>query len=616
MPIRLLDERVIGKIAAGEVIERPASALKELVENSLDAGATSISVAIEKGGSGLIEVVDDGTGVPADQLELAVTRHATSKLIEWDDLHVLRSLGFRGEALPSIAAVSDFTLRSRTADDAAGSELSVVYGVPRPIRPAAATRGTRVTVRDLFGNVPARRRFLRQSGTETAVMVRSIAAYALSRTDVAFQVSVDGRRSFATDGRRDAVAAAVAIWGAEIGPAAIPLLPLDETAAVQGIAVDGWIGLPMVTKSHRNSLLFFVNGRWVQNRPLLFALEEAYHSLLMVGRHPVGVVRIELDPAMVDVNVHPTKAEVKFVDERSVARAVSRAAHQALSAARPDDVPEVRFGDRELGPTGRPQPLQSMPGGRTDWGSSPLPTAAGFRPQPFEPSSGEVEPLPVPAVRGGKNATGAGQLAEQTASNGAGDVHAERPVPVLRVLGQVNGTYIIAEGPDGMFMIDQHAAHERVMYERIMAEMRDRRIDVQPFLDPMIVELTDQQMAAFERSADELSAIGFEIEGFGPQSVAIRAMPAMMRGVHIGDRLRLILDELAEGGMGDSWLDAVAISAACHTSIRAGQSLSLAEMRELVVQLEQTDQPRACGHGRPTMLHLSQGEMERQFSRR
>ncbi|HEV2527987.1 MAG TPA: DNA mismatch repair endonuclease MutL [Thermomicrobiales bacterium] len=616
MPIRLLDERVIGKIAAGEVIERPASALKELVENSLDAGATSISVALEKGGSGLIEVVDDGSGIPADQLELAVTRHATSKLMQWDDLHALRSLGFRGEALPSIAAVSDFTLRSRTSDDAAGSELSVVYGVARPIRPAAATRGTRVTVRDLFGNVPARRRFLRQAGTETAVMVRSIAAYALSRTDVAFQVSVDGRRSFATDGRGDAVAAAVAVWGAEVGPAAIPLAPLDATAAVPGITVAGWIGLPMVTKSHRNSLLFFVNGRWVQNRPLLFALEEAYHSLLMVGRHPVGVVRIELDPAMVDVNVHPTKAEVKFVDERSVARAVSRAAHQALSAARPDEVPEVRFGDRGMAPTAQPQPLRSIAGSRTDWDASPLASGSGFRPQPFEPSSREVEPLPVPAIRGGTNVAGAAGEYDAPAEPGPGTAVAERPVPVLRVLGQVNGTYIIAEGPDGMFMIDQHAAHERVMYERILTEMRERRIDVQPFLDPLIVELTHQQMAAFERSTEELTAIGFEIEPFGPQSVAVRAMPAMMRGVHIGDRLRLILDELAEGGMGDSWLDAVAISAACHTSIRAGQPLSLAEMRELVAQLEQTEQPRACGHGRPTMLHLSQGELERQFSRR
>lgn len=616
MPIRLLDERVIGKIAAGEVIERPASALKELVENSLDAGARVISVALEAGGTGLIEVVDDGQGIPPDELALALTRHATSKLTAWDDLHALTSLGFRGEALPSIAAVSDFTLRSRTADAAAATELAVVYGVARPPRPAASPVGTRVTVRDLFGNVPARRKFLRQAGTETAIMVRNIAAYALARPDVAFTVTVDGRRSWATDGRGDEIAAAVAIWGAEVGPAALPLADLDEGAAVPGITAGGWVGLPDVTRSHRNSLLFFVNGRWVQNRTLQFALEEAYHSLIMVGRHPVGVVRIAMDPAMVDVNVHPTKAEVKFVDERSVARAVSRAAHRALSAARPRDVPEVHLGGGrgEGGPVlldngySRGAPTQRA------WGASPLGDgvgAGGFGPRPFEPDGKPERVLPVPITHAAPTARA---LADEPAPAASG--MPGRPVPVLRVLGQVGGTYIIAEGPDGMFMIDQHAAHERVMYERILSEMQERRIDQQPFLDPLIVELTHQQMGAFERSTGELEAIGFGIEPFGPQSVAIRAMPAMMRGVNIGDRLRLILDELAEGGTGESWLDAVAISAACHTSIRAGQALSMAEMRELVAQLEQTGQPRACGHGRPTMLHLSQGELEKQFSRR
>ncbi len=611
MPIRLLDERVIGKIAAGEVIERPASALKELVENSLDAGATTISVAIHKGGTGLIQVVDNGSGIPAAELPLALQRHATSKLTTWDDIQRISSLGFRGEALPSIAAVSDFSLRSRTADASVGTDLDVVYGVARPPRPAAAVHGTRVTVRDLFGNVPARRKFLRQAGTETTIMVRSIAAYALARPDVSFQVTVDDRRSFATDGRGDEIAAAVAIWGTEIGPAAIALPELDAAGAVPGVMVAGWIGLPEITRSHRNSLLFFVNGRWVQNRTLIFALEEAYHSLLMVGRHPVGVVRIQLDPAMVDVNVHPTKAEVKFVDERSVARAVSRAAHRGLSEARPNEVPEVHLRDSSGNSSQQSnRPLEFRPStGERVWGASPLGDGAGLSPRPFEPSDRDVAELPVPGVR----STAATSAQPEPGSDVA---FTPRPVPVLRVLGQVNGTYIIAEGPDGMFMIDQHAAHERVMYERILADMQGKRIDRQPFLDPMIVELTHQQFGAFERSTAELEAIGFQIDEFGPQTVAIRAMPAMMRGVNIGDRLRLILDELAEGGTGESWLDAVAISAACHTSIRAGQALSLAEMRELVAQLEQTDQPRACGHGRPTMLHLSQGELERQFSRR
>ena len=608
MPIRLLDERVIGKIAAGEVIERPASVLKELIENALDAGATRLDVAIKGGGSALIEVVDNGSGIAADELPLALQRHATSKLTSWDDLHEIRSLGFRGEALPSIAAVSDFTLRSRPGGASAAAQVDVIYGVARPMRPIAAPVGTRVSVRDLFGNVPARRKFLRQAGTEASVMVRSAAAYALAQPEIAVQVAVDDRRSFATDGNGDDRATAVAVWGAEVGPVVTLLAELDESAAVPGVTVTGWIGLPEVTRSHRNSLLFFVNGRWVQNRTLLFALEEAYHSLIMVGRHPVGVVRIALDPAMVDVNVHPTKAEVKFVDERSVARAVSRAAHRALMQARPNEVPEIRFDAARSGgaqPT-RPELLPSA--GAGPWATvRPDRNGAGFAPDPFEPGERPVVDLPAPTVRG--------QVVPDQ-PDGAPDAAAPGTVPVLRVLGQVGGTYIIAEGPNGMFMIDQHAAHERIMYERILQQMRERRVDRQPFLDPMIVELEPQQYAVFERSSAELETIGFAIEPFGPQTVAIRAMPAIMRGVNIGERLRLILDELADGGTGESWLDAVAISAACHTSIRAGQPLSLAEMRELVAQLEQTSQPRACGHGRPTMLHMSQGELERQFSRR
>ena len=607
MPIRLLDERVIGKIAAGEVIERPASVLKELIENALDAGATRFDITIKGGGSALIEIVDNGGGIPADELPLALQRHATSKLTQWDDLHEIRSLGFRGEALPSIAAVSDFTLRSRSGDATAGAQIEVVYGAERPVRPVAAPVGTRVTVRDLFGNVPARRKFLRQAGTEASVMVRSAAAYALAQPEIAMQVTVDDRRSFATDGSGGDRAAAVAVWGAEVGQVVTPLLELDESAAVPGVTVTGWIGLPEVTRSHRNSLLFFVNGRWVQNRTLLFALEEAYHSLIMVGHHPIGIARIALDPAMVDVNVHPTKAEVKFVDERAVARAVSRAAHRALMQARPNEVPEIRFGAPTASAVQPSRPGMLPPAGAGPWATATPNGGTGFAPAPFEPGNCLVTDMPAPTVRG---------QAMSEPPDGGPDATVSRAVPVLRVLGQVGGTYIIAEGPNGMFLIDQHAAHERVMYERILRQMQERRVDRQPFLDPMIVELEPQQYAVFERSSAELEAIGFEIEPFGPQTVAIRAMPAIMRGVNIGERLRLILDELAEGGTGASWLDAVAISAACHTSIRAGQPLSLAEMRELVAQLEQTNQPRACGHGRPTMLHMSQGELERQFSRR
>jgi DNA mismatch repair protein MutL len=579
MTLRLLDERTIGKIAAGEVVERPVSVVKELVENAIDASATRIRIAVRGGGSELIEVVDDGGGIAAADMPLAVQRHATSKLSRFEDLDRLSTLGFRGEALPSIGAVSALAIRSRTRDMAHASLLRVAFGeVAAPVSVGAA-EGTAVTARDLFANVPARRKFLRQPGTETGYIQRAVAAYAATYPAIAFELTIDGRRAFVTDGSGDAIAAATAAFGPEVGRAAILLEPLDDSAAVPGVTVEGWITSPEVSRSHRQGIVIFVNGRWVQNRALGFALEEAYHSLLLVGRHPVAAVHVRLDPAAVDVNVHPTKAEVKFVDERAACRAVQRAVHTALARRSHDEMPHLRF-----------EPLPASP--------------AQQRPISFSPprvfSTQRVSAVPE---------------ASSAEANGATSAHPSG-VPLLRVLGQISASYIIAEGPDGMYLIDQHAAHERVLYERILAQLRDRAVDRQALLDPLIVDLAPHEMAAFERSTAELAEIGFEIERWDGGAVAVRAVPALVKGVDIAERLRLILRELAEGGQGESWLEAVAVSTACHTSIRAGQALSIPEMRELVGALERSSQPRACGHGRPTMLHMSGSDLEKQFQRR
>ena len=580
MTLRLLDERTIGKIAAGEVVERPVSVVKELIENALDAGASRIRVAVRGGGSELIEVVDDGCGMAAEDLPLAVQRHATSKLAAFEDLDRLRTLGFRGEALPSIGAVSSLAVRSRPRDVGHAALLRVDFGDVAPPVSVGAAAGTAITVRDLFANVPARRKFLRQPSTETGYITRAVAAYAVSYPAVAFDFAVDGRRAFVTDGAGDAIAAATAALGTDVGRAAIPLAPLDERAAVPGYAATGWITAPELSRSHRQGIVIFVNGRWVQNRALGFALEEAYHSLLLVGRHPVAAVHLRLDPAAVDVNVHPTKAEVKFVDERAACRAVQRAVHAALARRHHEELPDIRF-----------TPIPEIP-------------AARQRPIPFAPPRfGALGPV----------ASRPAETAEAT--NGKAEVHPSG-VPLLRVLGQIAASYIIAEGPDGMYLIDQHAAHERVLYERIHAQLRDRAVNQQPLLDPLIVDLAPDELAVFEKSSAELAEIGFEIEPWDGGAVAVRAIPALVKGVDIPERLRLILRELAEGGQGSSWLDAVAVSTACHTSVRAGQPLSLPEMRELVGELERTSQPRACGHGRPTMLHLSESDLEKQFQRR
>jgi DNA mismatch repair protein MutL len=580
MPIHLLTSETIGKIAAGEVVERPSSVVKELIENSIDAGATRIAIEIEGGGSRLIRVTDDGSGIAAEDLPLATRRHATSKLTQFDDLEALDTLGFRGEALASIGAVADMTIRSATRGEP-GAALRLQYGRESGPWTEAVPVGTTISVHDLFGNVPARRKFLRQDSTEASYVSRLVGAYACNRAEIRWTLTNEARKVLSTPGNGSDLDAAIGVFGTELADNVLELKSEGAESAVPGVTVSGWVTTPRVTRSHRQNLFFFVNGRMVQHRALAFALEEAFHSLLMVGRHPLGMVRIELDPAAVDVNVHPTKAEVKFADERAVCRAVMRAVHDALGRQQQDRIPDVTF----TPPT--PAGSSLSQGTFAAWMAD--------RPQIQRQPSQQPE-------------------AEDDRA-GPTRIHVSG-VPVMRVLGQVSGTYIIAEGPEGMFMIDQHAAHERVMYETIMAQLQAATIDVQPLLDPLVVELSPDEMSAYERSEDELRGIGFEIDRFGEQSVAIRQIPALMRGVDIGARIHDILQELADGGVGDSWLDSVAISAACHTSIRAGQVLSLPEMRELVAQLERTQQPRACGHGRPTMLHMSQLEMERQFSRR
>jgi DNA mismatch repair protein MutL len=447
------------------------------------------------------------------------------------------------------------------------------------VRGDSGDAGTAVQVRDLFENVPARRKFQRQPSTESGLIVRQVGAYAAAYPEIGFVLDVDGRRSFSTTGSGDLVEAATAVYGVDVGRASIELVEPELEARVPGIEVSGWICAPTITRSHRQQMTFFMNGRQIQSRTLMYALEEAYHTLLMVGRHPVTLVRIQVDPDQVDVNVHPTKAEVKFADERSVARAISRSAHATLTRIPRAEPPRIR--------------MESSAPFTTPYAPAPLPT---IEHRTFESSlqspqpSRQAEPPP----------------------------HNEPPkpsLPVLRVLGQVAGTYIIAEGPEGLYLIDQHAAHERVVYEQFLGQIVAAGVERQPMLDPVVFDLSPEESAVIEQSMDELAQVGFELERFGPSSILVRSVPAVAVGTDIQARLREILRELGEGGAGSSWLDSVAVSVACHTSIRAGQTLSLPEMRELVERLERTQQPRACGHGRPTMLRLTQDELEKQFGR-
>lgn len=607
MPIQLLSPELIGQIAAGEVVERPASVVKELVENSLDADARQVRIEVRAGGRELIRVSDDGSGIPAGELPLALAQHATSKLISASDLPRIATLGFRGEALGSIAAVADVTIESRARGESSGFTIRG-HGAERTVaRPTACPPGTTVSVRDLFHDVPARLKFLRAATTEQTAIARFVGAFALARPDVRFELVIDGRRVLVTDGSGERLNTIVAVYGADV---AAHMLPLDPAVAeVPGIEVAGYVSAPTLHRAHRQGITLFVNGRWVQNRAIGFALEEAYHSLLMIGRHPLAAVDVRLPPEQVDVNVHPTKSEVRFLDERAVGRALSRTARAALLQFGPAAIPGFALGGHAT-LFAAPE-LQSRFAARNDsWRSGgagatvPVSTAADRADDGWAPAAGAAERMAHPSVPAGAPRD------EAPATRG------ER-LPPLRVLGQVAASYIIAEGPEGMFLIDQHAAHERILLDRLLLNARQSTPDAQLLLEPLLFELTPSQCEALEQCSGELALLGFTIEPFGGYAYAVRAIPAALAAhkPKLDDLLIAVLEEAARGAQELSLLERFASISACHSAIRANQALTIDEMRALLGQLERTSLPRTCAHGRPTMLQVGLGDLERQFGR-
>jgi DNA mismatch repair protein MutL len=579
MSIRRLTHETVGKIAAGEVIERPAAAVKELIENSIDAGARRIDVSIAGGGIDALEVRDDGRGIEFDDLPLAIERHATSKIDSIDDLKALTTLGFRGEALASLSAVSDLRIQSLAAGATAGGLLRVVFGEPQPARHTAWGGGTSIVARDLFENLPARRKFLRQPQTEANYVARIVTGYALAYPEIAFSLEIDGRRLFTSDGSGDPIGAAVAVWGADVAGALVPLQPPDELP--DGFSINGIVSLPDLDRATRQQQFLFAQGRLITSRQLATAFEQAYHTLLMVGRHPIGCIQVSVPADRIDVNVHPTKAEVRFADERLVFAMVQRGTREAIVGHAP--TPTI--------PTVVSSPL-------TDWTVQRRMSLA--HPEWQVDSASSHQQMPP----------------DQFGSSVPSDPVAGRKLPVLRVLGQIASMFIIAEGPDGMYLIDQHAAHERILFEALMPGFESRSTDKQLMLHPVQVTLSAREWETYVACREELAAVGFEIDEFGGSTVLIRAVPVVLKIRDAAKVLQMMLDEMAQGGRGTSRLESLAISAACHTSIRAGQALSLLEMRELVVQLEACSSPLACGHGRPTMLRMTAEELEKQFSRR
>ncbi|MDQ6719613.1 MAG: DNA mismatch repair endonuclease MutL [Candidatus Dormibacteraeota bacterium] len=547
--IHLLAPEIADAIAAGEVIERPASVVKELVENALDADARRINIEVRGAGKISIRVSDDGAGISADDLAMAFVRHATSKVTQLSDLDAIASLGFRGEALASIASVADVDCTS------AGARIRVRAGDVIDQGSGPLLPGVSVEVKDLFANVPARLKFLKSDVTELGVIKNVVSAYALLNPHVRFQLNLDGRATVGTAGDGDRRRAMASVYGA---PVAAELLDIVEMPLVTGVVTQ-----PRLSRGSRDGIVLAVNGRPISSRALVYALEECYQGRLERGRHPVAVLDIGIDPGLVDVNVHPSKREVRFREEGAVFSALQRAVRSALGGSEPFRYRSIQ-----------------------------QPTSAAVGAQHAQLKLHEA----------------ATAIATSVATDEAG-----RP-DVLRPIGQVGAGYLVAEGPDGLVLVDQHAAHERVLYNRLLRRFRSGAAMSQPLLMPLAVDVEPSLMAAAADHREELVALGLELEEFGPRSLRITAVPVEMPASRATAAVQETLATLSEN-RGEQATEKAAAALACHSAVRFGDVLELTEQRRLLGDLERADESITCPHGRPTRLLVEWQDLTRHFRR-
>jgi DNA mismatch repair protein MutL len=564
MPIRILEGPLVDQIAAGEVIERPASVVKELVENALDAGASQVSIDVEHGGIRLIRVRDDGRGIPAAELPLALARHATSKIASLADLERVGTLGFRGEALPSIASVSGIRIVSRAVGARDAAAVESVDGVPAGVAPAAHPPGTTVEVRDLFHRVPARRKFLRAEATEYQHVLKSVTRLALSRFDVGFSLAHNRREQFALPGaagRRDREARIAKLVGANF---------IAEARHIEfaqgGRALEGWIGLPSASRAQADRQFLFVNGRMVRDRLLGSAVRLGYRDVSHGDRHPAWVLYLTLDPLQVDVNAHPQKLELRFRDARAVHDFLFRTVERALAES----------GD--------------LPAGRAAF----VPPAwSGASQSPPLAFGAHVADAPAPMAT----------LEDQ---------------PLGQAVAQLHGIYIVAQSAEGMVLVDMHAAHERILYERLKAALDSGLGPRQALLVPALLETTEGEAALAEQHADELRAAGFTVDRAGPATLAVREVPVALAGHDVAGVLADALADLGAGGTAhriDGSQNELLANIACRSAVRAHRQLTLPEMNALLRDMEQTERSGQCSHGRPTWTRLTLSELDRIFLR-
>lgn len=580
MPIRALPDHLVNQIAAGEVIERPASVVKELVENALDAGASAIEVRVQEGGRRLLRVSDNGSGIGRTELRLALARHATSKIAELDDLEAIASLGFRGEALPSMASVARLALTSRATGTRDAWEIKAAGGEISEPHAAQHARGTTVEIRDLFYSTPARRKFLKTDRTEFGHVEKQIRAHALARFDVGFRLYHADKLVFevkACADEADERQRLSTLLGREFVEAAIPV-----TQEAAGMALRGWVAAPSFSRAAADRQYWFVNGRHVREKTLLHAARHAYRDVLFHGRHPAYVLYLALDPARVDSNAHPQKLEVRFRDGRSVHQFVSRSLEQPLAGdvvtQRSAEPSRIRFA--QPGPSGQ----------------------AGMV---LEPVASPAWPTPEPP---------AARPTITTPANNAAS--AEQLLGVA--LAQLRGIYILAENANGLIIVDMHAAHERITYERLKAQHAAESVAEQQLLVPESVSLTEAEADLLERWSDRLQTMGLRLRRMGPDRISIDAHPAVLGTPDTGALVRDLAAELGEHGTTQAIAgatDELLSTFACHHSVRANRQLSLAEMNALLRDMEATERADQCNHGRPTWTSVSIGELDRLFMR-
>jgi DNA mismatch repair protein MutL len=601
MPIHVLSDQLASQIAAGEVVERPASVAKELLENAIDAGATTINVDIRNGGRNLVQVADNGQGIAADELETAFMRHATSKLQTAEDLNTIYTLGFRGEALAAIAAVSQLTAVTRAESETAGTRLVLEGGHKIGRENVGAPQGTVIAVENLFYNMPARLKFLKSVTTERRLIDEYVTRYALAYPNIRFRLTHDNRITFQTTGSGELRDVLVSVYGPDTARELLELYQDEESANGQGerhIQVSGYVGPPGHNWANRNHITLFVNGRWIKDNRLTYAVIQAYHTLLPTGRYPLAIVFLEMPPEQVDVNVHPTKTEVRFRQSNSAFGAVQRAVRQTIVA------------DTPVRQAGHFASLQTGGWGGLTAGHD----AAGWSSQGLEGQSALGLDWSAGRELSGAIIGGPEGVEENEAIGGG-------RIPIMRVVGQVGAAYIITEGPDGLFLIDQHAAHERILYEQFMAAWqengREAGVVSQGLVTGAVVQLTPGQSDLLEEHLDLMSQIGFQVEPFGTNTYMVRSLPALVAKLDPARALMDVIEDLERGNEPlQSKIEARIILRVCKSAaVKAGQTLSRQEMEAMIHQLESCNNPHTCPHGRPTLIHLSVAQLAREFGR-